>query len=80
MVKKERDLGSEEVEGDVEKVSSRVIGDESRDGFNARKNLSWLTKQKVSLNWEFLSRTNSTIPKLYDSLIIKKVKVHEETS
>ena len=64
MVKKERDFSSEEVEGDVEKVSSRVIGDESGDGFNAR--ISGSPSKNLPSTGNF-SRTN---PKYPNSMIL----------
>ncbi|XP_057976448.1 homeobox-leucine zipper protein HAT22-like [Malania oleifera] len=63
-VKRERDLGSEELE--VEKVSSR-ISDEDEDGTNARKKLR-LTKEQSALLEESFKQHSTLNPKQKQAL------------
>jgi hypothetical protein len=65
VVKRERDLSSEEVE--VEKVSSRVISDEDEDGPNARKKLR-LTKEQSALLEESFKQHSTLNPVIHLSL------------
>ena len=67
VVKRERDLSSEEVE--VEKVSSRVISDEDEDGPNARKKLR-LTKEQSALLEESFKQHSTLNPVIHLSLSI----------
>lgn len=62
VVKRERDLSSEEVE--VEKVSSRVISDEDEDGPNARKKLR-LTKEQSALLEESFKQHSTLNPVIH---------------
>ncbi|XP_062011037.1 homeobox-leucine zipper protein HAT22-like [Rosa rugosa] len=65
VVKRERDLSSEEVE--VEKVSSRVISDEDEDGPNARKKLR-LSKEQSALLEESFKQHSTLNPKQKQAL------------